>query len=232
MCGRYTVLTEDEIIQIREILKDLSLRISRDDFRDQDYTDTVFEGEREVFPTDLAPVITQASDGVVFENAKWGFSKWNGPGVIINARSETIAQKGMFAKHLMSGRCVVPAGEFFEWEKLDKGKSASGKRKYYAKDKHGNLLFMAGLYRDVMDQPGQDAQSQKIREFVIITKESTGSLAKIHDRMPVILRVEQIEPWLTGALTPDDIVNMEYDVFIAPCDDDISTDSLEQISLF
>jgi len=36
MCGRYTVLTEDEIIEIREILKKLSLRIVRDDFEEHD----------------------------------------------------------------------------------------------------------------------------------------------------------------------------------------------------
>lgn len=205
MCGRYTVLTEDEIIEIREILKDISLCIVRDDFEDYD------EAPREVFPTNHAPVITKNKDGIAFENAKWGFKKWNSPGVIINARSETIRQKNMFSRHLEMGRCVVPAGEFFEWEKIE-----TGKKKYYAKDRAGNMLFMAGLYRDHENE----------REFVIITKEATGEMAKIHDRIPVILRVDQIESWLTGELTPEDIVNMEYDVTVNPCDDEI------QISLF
>ncbi|MDD4493112.1 MAG: SOS response-associated peptidase [Eubacteriales bacterium] len=214
MCGRYTVLTEDEIIEIREILKDLSLRIVRDDFEDYD------EAPGEVLPTNHAPVITKNNDGIAFESVKWGFKKWNSPGVIINARSETMRTKSTFAKHLETGRCVVPAGEFFEWEKLE-----TGKKKHYAKDRAGNLLFMAGLYRDVKDDKNPD---ETIREFVIITKAATGEMAKIHDRMPVILRVEQIEPWLTGVMTPEDIEKMEFDITVNPCDDE----NTKQISLF
>lgn len=209
MCGRYTVLTEDEIIEIREILKNLSMRIVRDDFENYD------ENPGELFPTNHAPVITKKDNGFAFESAKWGFKKWNSSGVIINARSETIKNKSTFSLLCETGRCVVPAGEFFEWERL-----STGKKKYYAKDKYGNLLFMAGLYRDIGDE----------REFVIITKEATGEMAKIHDRMPVILRTDQIESWLTGEITPEDIANMTYDVIVTPCED--NDESQVQISLF
>lgn len=214
MCGRYTVLTEDEIIGIREIISKLSLRIVRDDF--EEYK----ESKGEVFPTNSAPTITKNADGVAFESMKWGFKKWNSPGVIINARVETLGEKTIFSKHLKSGRCVVPAGEFFEWKKL-----GTGKKKHYAKDKEGNLLFMAGLYRDVADEKNADGTT---REFVIITKEATGEMAKIHDRMPVLLRVEQIEPWLTGQITPEDIEQTEFDVSVNPCNEDTG----KQISFF
>lgn len=221
MCGRYTVLTEDEIIEIREIIKNLSLRIIKDDFEEYD------KSPGEVFPTNHAPIITKSNDGIAFESVKWGFKKWNSPGVIINARSETLRSKNTFSKHLETGRCVVPAGEFFEWEKIDKeSKKARNKKKHYAKDKDGNLLFMAGLYRDVKDESEPEGF---IREFVIITKNATGEMAKIHDRMPVILRVEQIESWLTGVMTPEDIENMEYDVSVNPYEND--NDGI-QLSLF
>lgn len=216
MCGRYTVLTEDEIIEIREILKKLTLRIARDDFDDYD------ERPGEVFPTNVAPVITKNIEGVFFQRAKWGFKKWDGQGVIINARSESLRTKKTFSPHLEMGRCVVPAGEFFEWEKLK-----SGKRKYYAVDRNGNLLFMAGLYRDQRDE----GTGSIIREFVIITKESTGEMARVHGRMPVILPVEKIEAWLTGKLTPEDVEKMEYDVLVAPVDDG-DKNNRGQISLF
>ena len=200
MCGRYTVLTEEEVIKIREILKEISLRVIKDDFENYD------EKAGEVFPTNTAPVITQAPNGIAFENGKWGFKKWDSPGVIINARSESMSEKKMFSKHLDGGRCVVPAGEFFEWEKLD----SKNKKKHYAKDRDGKMLFMAGLYRD----------HNGSREFVIITKEATGELAKIHDRMPVILRIDQIEAWLNGTMTSQDIMALDYDLEVAPCGDD------------
>lgn len=196
MCGRYTVLTEDEIIEIRGILKDLSLRIARDEFLEYDAQ------EGEVRPTDLAPIIIKDGGNVSFESVKWGFKKYNGPGVIINARCETITIKSTFSKHIRAGRCVIPAGEFFEWERLEKGK-----KKYFVKDNNGNILFMAGLYRDTPDG----------REFVIITKEASGEMKKIHSRIPVILRVDQIESWLCGKLTPKELEKLDFDVQITPC---------------
>lgn len=87
-------------------------------------------------------------------------------------------------------------------------------------------MLTSRLYRDVEDENDPE---RTIREFVIITKEATGEMAKIHDRMPVILRVEQIEPWLTGVITPEDIEKMEFDVSVNPCKDG---DTGEQMSLF
>ncbi len=64
MCGRYTVLTEDEIIEIREILKKLSLRIVKDDFKEYDKANTAYGKGVEVFPTNHAPVITKNNNGI------------------------------------------------------------------------------------------------------------------------------------------------------------------------
>jgi putative SOS response-associated peptidase YedK len=199
MCGRYSVLTEDEIIAIRQIIKEWSVRIVKDEFEEYD------KPFGEVRPTDHAPVILNEGDGVSFENLRWGFKRWDGNGVIINARSESINAKSVFSRHLDTGRCVVPAGEYFEWEKLPQGK-----RKYYIKDSEGHILFMAGLYRNT-------AQG---REFVIITKDACGEAASIHDRMPVILRANQVEDWLSGRLSPDDIVGMDFNVAVNPCDEE------------
>jgi putative SOS response-associated peptidase YedK len=197
MCGRYSVLTEDEIIEIRQIIKEWSVRIVKDDFENYE------QPFGEVRPTDSAPVIVCEEDGISFENLRWGFKKWDGKGVIINARSETLKTKSLFSRCLDMGRCVVPAGEYFEWEKLPQGK-----RKYYIKDGEGHILFMAGLYRNTAEG----------REFVIITKDAFGDVVNIHDRMPVILRANQVEDWLNGKLSPDDITDMDFNVSVNPCE--------------
>jgi putative SOS response-associated peptidase YedK len=206
------VLTEDEIIAIRQIIKEWSVRIVKDDF-ESGYPDRPDIPGMEVRPTNHAPVILSAQDGVSFENLRWGFKKWNGKGVIINARAETLNTKNTFSRHLETGRCVVPAGEYFEWEKLPQGK-----RKYYIKDRDGHILFMAGLYRDTAEG----------REFVVITKDAYGDVTKIHNRMPVILRANQIEEWLSGVLSPDEIVKLDFNAEITPCDNEDDV----QISLF
>ena len=78
------------------------------------------------------------------------------------------------------------------------------------KDIEGNLLFMAGLYREC----------EEGREFVIITKDAYGDVTDIRNRMPVILRADQIEKWLNGKLSPDDIVKMNFNVSVTPQDSD------------
>jgi putative SOS response-associated peptidase YedK len=197
LCGRYSTLTEDEVVEIREIIREVSLRIARDDFENYACLDS------EIFPTNHAPVITKQVPGAVsFEKLKWGFKKWDGKGVIINARVETLEIKGIFKELLAAGRCVVPAGEYFEWKQVGKNKV-----KHFMKDKDGNLLFMVELYRE-----GENG-----REFVIITKDAYGEVIPIHDRMPVILRADQIELWLSGALSPDDVANLDFNVNVTPC---------------
>ena len=208
MCGRYSVLTEKEIIDIREILQQISLQIVRDDFLQYD------EKPGEIKPTNKAPVIALRDDGVSFESQRFGIKNVNVPGIIFNARSDTLETKYTFSRLLKAGRCVVPASEFFEWKHIDKKTSI----KHYAKDREGNILFFAGLYQD----------TENGREFVIITKDSAGEMAKIHDRMPVILRANQIEDWLNGNINPKDLLNMEYDLTVMPCDED----EVAQLSLF
>ena len=204
MCGRYSVLTEDEIIEIRSIIAEISLRMVRDDMENYEAR------SGEVRPTDNSPIVASQRDGIAFVSARFGFKKWNGKGVIINARSETIKTTRTFSGLLDAGRCVVPAGEYYEWKTTADGssKKKSEKTKHFVKDSEGNLLFFAGLYRD-----GDDG-----REFVIITKEPCGEVADLHDRMPVCLRVNQIESWLNGELAPDDIAELEFNATVAPCD--------------
>jgi putative SOS response-associated peptidase YedK len=221
MCGRYSVLTEDEIIEVRRIIQEVSLSLVKD-------MANYAPPRAEIRPTDSAPVITRNDDGLWFESAHFGFKKWDGKGVIINARSETAGEKGMFAKHLNTGRCVVPAGEYYEWrESPEPGggkKKKAKKKKHFIADKDGNILFFAGLYRD-----GGEG-----REFVIITKASCGAVSDVHDRMPVILRVNQLEAWLSGKLAPADIVRMDFgDTAVAPCGgDDAESGGYDQLSLF
>jgi putative SOS response-associated peptidase YedK len=128
-----------EIIEVRSLLKELSIRLAKDEFEIYNMT------PGEVRPTDYAPIISQNDDGVYLESAKWGFKPYTGKGVIFNARSETMHEKPMFAKSYKEKRCVVPASEYFEWQDMEKGKK---KKKHHIKDKDGNILYMAGLYRD------------------------------------------------------------------------------------
>ena len=143
--------------------------------------------------------------------------------MIINARAETAHEKPMFKKHINEGRCVVPANGYYEWKKPNEGQKK--KVKHLIKDKHGNLLFMAGLWRD-----GKNG-----REFVIITKKPTGEIVDIHNRMPVMLRTDQIESWLSGAMPIEVLSTLDYDCTGKPCSEptsDQKENEPEQLTLF
>jgi putative SOS response-associated peptidase YedK len=88
-----------------------------------------------------------------------------------------------------SGRCLIPASGYFEWETRDKQKI-----KYKLRPAREGLFTFAGLYRS------EAGQSTPV--FVILTAPAAGGISFIHDRMPLILTPEQRESWLkdpTGA---------------------------------
>ena len=195
------------------------MRLARDDFGN-------YEAplQQEVFPTNRAPIVTSNNVELTFEMGQFGFEKWDGKGVIINARAETAHEKSMFKKHITNRRCVVPASGYYEWKPPDEGQRK--KIKHLIKDKGGNLLFMAGLWRE-----GKDG-----REFVVITKDPVGDIADIHDRMPVMLRTDQLEAWLSGAMSIEALASLEYECFGEPCEElpppKKEDSGVEQMTLF
>ncbi|MDO4270686.1 MAG: SOS response-associated peptidase [Eubacteriales bacterium] len=167
MCGRYQFSLEQPAL--RELFERARERFPQADME-----------VGEIFPTNTVPVLFGAAQGAVPCPAKWGYPSPKGGGVIINARSETAADKPMFRESLRAYRCAVPASGFFEWSH-DKAKN-----KYRFRLRDDGALYFAGLYRSFAGE----------RRFVILTEAANGSMAGIHDRMPVILREEQVAPWL------------------------------------
>lgn len=174
MCGRYVSNDEEEMLQI--------IRTNKL-FYDELLLDNI-QYNKEVFPSQNAPIITQERKLIT---SKWGFEKWDGKGIIINARSETLATSRFFSPHLNNGRCIIPAKAYFEWLKVEKGKSV----KYQFKPKEMDYLYIAGLIKRV------DAEKST---FVIITKDADPSISYIHDRMPLIFDQEKMERWLFDSL--------------------------------
>jgi len=211
-------LTEDDIVQVRYIIKDVAMKLSREEFYANDGS------YKEIAPTNRVPIVTSNGEELSFEHAQFGFEKWDGTGVIINARSETAHEKPMFKSHVKTGRCIIPAPGYYEWKPPDDGKKK--KIKHLIKDERGNLLFMAGLWRE-----GKDG-----REFVIITKEPYGEVVDIHDRMPVILRADQLESWLSGAMPIEMLASIDFSCVGEPLEEpvDFSTESSDfvQMTLF
>jgi putative SOS response-associated peptidase YedK len=110
---------------------------------------------------------------------------------MINARVETLTQRPAFRGLLSHHRALVPASGFYEWQ--GKGRE---KTPYYIHPQDDQYIAFAGLYDTWTTPDGEDLYT-----FTIITTEADPFMAKLHNRMPVILARELEDDWLDPALT-------------------------------
>jgi putative SOS response-associated peptidase YedK len=105
----------------------------------------------------------------------------------INARAETVATAPAFRDpYRYKRRCIVPACGFYERQK-----TPAGKVPYYITSADETLLAFAGL-SDNWRTPG----GERLTTFTIITTTPNELVARLHDRMPVILEPENYRTWL------------------------------------
>lgn len=111
---------------------------------------------------------------------------------LINARAETPTTKPAFRAAFRYRRGLIFADGFFEWQ-------ASGLQKtpYFIYMKSGRPFAFAGLW-----EIWQGADGSLIKSAAIITTEPNELIARIHRRMPVILKPEDYEHWLSPTPPP------------------------------
>lgn len=180
MCGRFLLLTDTDRSEIESIIDEIS----------EKYKNSALP-HGEVFPTNSVPVIYSHNSRKILSAARWGFPNFKNNGVIINARSETLAEKPMFKKSFSAQRCIVPANGYFEW--LTEGRKNT---KYFIQPKGISLFYMAGLYNIFNDRSGNPYAA-----LTIITVDANPDISFIHDRMPAILDDTSIATWLDGGIT-------------------------------
>ncbi|MBV8689065.1 MAG: SOS response-associated peptidase [Candidatus Eremiobacteraeota bacterium] len=145
-----------------------------------------------IAPTQPVLAICQDDPDSIVE-LDWGitiFPNDEPPRTLVNAKAETLQQRPAYSQAFEKRRCLVLADGFFEWE------SRAGRRyPHYYRLRNNEPFAFAGVY----DQEGDD------RHCVIITTDSNGLVAPVHDRMPVIL--EDARKWLTEE-NPDELQAM------------------------
>jgi len=112
--------------------------------------------------------------------------------MMINARSETVAEKASFKYSFKSKRCLIPASAFYEWTIGEDQK----KDPHYIYLPENEPFFFAGIWahNDNMD----------VTSCSILTTKPHENIAHIHDRMPVILKQEAWEPWISKDVESDE----------------------------
>lgn len=167
---------------VHEVARQLEARISPADA-------ALYRPRWNAAPTDRHWVVEPSPQGRVLLPTRWGFRSG-----AINARSETVER--VFPKPFAQRRVVVPADGFYEWTG-----PKSARRPVWFRPRASGMLYLAGLAETLPD--GRLG-------FVVLTTEAVGEVARVHDRMPVLLSRENVQAWLerpdSGLLVPADIL--------------------------
>ena len=207
MCGRYTSRTP---------AADLAEYFGVDEIVAPDL------GERyNVAPTDETYAVAESKEGRRLGTFRWGLVPFwakdaKGGGKMINARAEGLHDKPAFKRAFERKRCIVPADGFYEWERSGSAKATRGQRKqpWYITRADGKPMAFAGMWDSW--RPVKDSEEGKVRSCVIITGEPNEKVARLHDRMPVMLPPETWDFWLDP--TNDDIGALEALLVAAPAE--------------
>jgi putative SOS response-associated peptidase YedK len=150
-----------------------------------------FRDRFNVRPQQEVPVIFKKDGKTIADFAFFGLlPSWSKERYLkfstINARSEDIESKASFSKPFKTQRCILPTIGYYEWMPAGKEKIP-----FYHQLKGGQPFAMACIF-DV----NKIAGPEPILSFSILTTKPGPTLAKIHDRKPVILSEEEIKDWL------------------------------------
>jgi len=173
MCGRFSFhLTKEDVVELTGSFPD--------PYPPESYNQP---------PGEKICVLDAASQ---WASLPWGAEADIGPdrkSFVINARSETAAEKKMFRSALKRRRCAVPASGFFEWKR-----AAQPSTPFYFAPQEGPGILIAGIVLEVGDQ----AEART----VLLTREADSWMKEIHHRAPAMIRPEKLDEWLNAEL-PD-----------------------------
>jgi putative SOS response-associated peptidase YedK len=183
MCGRFTLTDPDQ---------DLAVQFNLPQIPD-------LKPRYNIAPTQPVAAVRAAKDAVPTDAGvarelvllRWGLIPfWTKDPTIgarmINARSETVAEKPAFRAAFKRRRCLVVADGFYEWQKQN-----GGKQPFFIRLQDGRPFAFAGLW-----EHWAGADGSVIESCTLLTTEPNDLLRPLHNRMPVILLPRDYDLWL------------------------------------
>jgi putative SOS response-associated peptidase YedK len=161
-----------------------------------------WEPNYNVAPTHIMPVIRPKDGGREIAMMEWGLVPWFSKDgkrqwSTMNARSDTVRTAASFRNPFLKQRCIVPATGYIEFSGPKEDKIA----RYFTRI-DGQTIALGGLW----ERWSSKDKAERKETYTVITTEPNSFAAEIHDRMPLVLELDQIETWLRG--TPDEAATL------------------------
>jgi putative SOS response-associated peptidase YedK len=207
MCGRYQLTAAPDAVRALFAYEELPN----------------FPPRLSISPSEPIGIVTQSFGVRHFKLVRWGFLPSFAKDVstvplLFNARAETAAEKPSFRHALRRRRCLVPATGFYEWRREGEGRGAR-KTPFLCTRRDGGILALGGIWETYVAPDGSEMDTA-----AILTTTANGTMAAIHERMPVIIEPADFAAWLDG--TDERIERVAP--LMAPAGDDVLV--LEEVS--
>ena len=187
MCGRYVRKTGAQEIAHAFAAFDSGVSLSRN---------------FNISPTSDVFVLRSYSDAVRLDVMSWGLVPvWakdvSRAASLINARSESVAEKPSFRNLISRHRCVMPMNAYYEWKPMKvAGKAMKqpfafipGKDSGYDHESHFAVASLWSTWRD--------GEGKELTTCVALTTEANQRVSQVHIRMPVLLTKDGVKQWLS-----------------------------------
>ena len=142
---------------------------------------------QEVFPKGAASVLLYQNDQLQLQAKIWGYpSPFDHQKVLFNARVERFFEqkKSMWDSSFAKYRCIIIASQFFESspETYVASNNHEYHEHYYFQTANEPLTLIAGIYQK--------------DHFSMVTTQPSAAYAKVHDRMPLVIKPSELRQWL------------------------------------
>ncbi len=156
--------------------------------------------------TDTMPVVACGPGAPAVRPMRWGLVSAGErssprPRLLANARAETATTMPAFRQAIASRRCLVPANGFYEWM------SRGGVKLPHLFTLLGEEPFAFAAIWD----PALDSLPET---YCLLTTQPNSLVAKVHDRMPVILTAATMPRWIGDR----PLANEDYKALVSPID--------------
>ena len=184
MCVRFSPLTAEEAQGVLDARGGGRHAIARVDESDP---------LRDARPGSAVPLFVPGDDGALrVATLEWGFPLDGRPHAVFNTRIESAIEqlrrgrRGMWAKAIAYGRCLVPVRAFYEshaTEQVVSERTGRPVRRQYRFRLPGARAFLL-------------AAVQEEGHFSVVTIRPNADVALVHDRMPLVLGPGESSVWL------------------------------------
>ena len=155
--------------------------------------DDYFAPDYNITPASLHPIVIKEGGERQFRQARWGLippdaEEERAGNEHYAEPAEDILDDEWLEECVNERRCLVPANGFYKWKFSERKETP-----FYIRLLSNRLTAFAGIY-----SVWQSASGRKVYSFAIITTKANALVEPVDDRMPVLLKRENFEEWLSS----------------------------------